>query len=237
MRIAETVQFVSQLTTRLFSLGSTHKVKIPENLQDRLLANYTSFISDGWQAEEEKVKLMLVIQKYIGHEEAEDTICEILESIPDWNNLFDDYSLNLYFKEFLSSITGNVRIQTIIESKILEIVTVLVSNEFEIIEATSFLEKLSVTYDINLRLIDTLALEEHLEDILSEYVEQESDWLSDVITDESEAWEKREEIEGLVDRIQGLGVNIEFDLTEFTNQDWHEMAMHNQMRRAMEKDD
>jgi len=236
MRIAKSVRYTSQLTKRLFSLSSILNTKIPDVLEEKLLNNYSSFLSNN-DDDGELIQLALVIYKYIESTKAEKVVCEIISKIDDWSYLHEDYSLNIYFREFLQAIQGNNNVYQIVEEKIIDILLELIKGENEIFDAIKMLEEFLLDYNINLRYFDSRAITTHFEDLLSEYIDQEIYELKDIITDKSEADFKREEIVELTSRISKSGVRIEPDLDEFDEIEWLEIAIANEFRRQIEKDD
>jgi len=236
IRIAKSVRYTSQLTKRLFSLSSTQKTKIPDALEERLINNYSSFLSNN-DDDGELIQLALVIYKYIQSEKAEKVVCEIINKIDDWSYLHEDYSLNTYFREFLQAIQGNNKVYQIVEEKIVDILLELIKGENEIFNAIKMLEEFLLDYNINLRFFDSRAITTHFEDLLSEYIDQEIYELKDIITDKSEADFKREEIVELTSRISKSGVRIEPNLDEFDEIEWLEIAIANEFTRQIEKDD
>lgn len=234
-RIAESVKFVSQLTERLFSLGSEASNKMPESLEKRLLADYQSFISNS-NTDFDLIQLALVIYKYIENIDREEVICEIIDAITEWEALHEDYSLNLHFKEFMLSVKDNENINSVLQERIEEIVSELFRGKNDINEAIDLLEELIKSFDVDFDKLDTTNITDHFDDLFSEHIANEVQWLMDWMTYEDEAQEKLNEIEKLVERINDLGLEYEADTDEF-GFDWYEVAMANEFARQMAKDD
>jgi energy-coupling factor transporter ATP-binding protein EcfA2 len=234
-KIAESVKYVSQLTERLFSLGSASSNQMPETLEKRLLVDYQSFISNS-NSDFDLIQLALVIYKYIDNIDKEEVICEIIDSITEWEALYEDYSLNLHFKEFMLSVKDNENINSVLQERIEEIVSELFRGKDDINEAIDLLEELSNSFELDFDKLDNTNIINHLDYLFSEYIDQEIEWLHDWMTDESEASEKLSEVEKLVKRISDIGLEYEVDTDEF-GFDWYEVACRNDMRRMMEKDD
>jgi energy-coupling factor transporter ATP-binding protein EcfA2 len=236
MRIAKSVRYTSQLTKRLFSLSFSKTPEIPDVLKDRLLDDYSSFISKKDQ-DGELIQLALVINKYIKSRKSENVVCEILLKINDWSSLHNDYSLNIYFREFLKTVRENNRISQIVNERIVDILSELINGESNINDATQMLEDFIWQYSLNLRFEDTHLIEEHFEDLLSEYIYEEIEELKEIITSEEEASEKKTEILKIISRLNGSGLTISTNLEEFDDEDWLTLAIDNEFRRQMEKDD
>lgn len=235
LRIANSVKYVSQLTVRLFSLSSEGKNIMPASLKQRLLTDYQSFISNS-NGDFDLIQLALVIYKYIDNNDKEEVICEIIDSITEWEALHEDYSLNLHFKEFMLSVKDNHIINVVLEERIEEIVSELFGGKNDLNEAIDLLEELIKSFDIDFDKLDTTNITSHFDNLFSEHISNEVQWLLDWMTYEDEAQEKLDEIEKLVERINDLGLEYEADTEEF-GFDWYEVAMHNEMARLMAKDD
>lgn len=235
MRIAKSVRYTSQLTKRLFSLSSG-KEEMPIVLKERLLEDYSSFISNR-NRDGDLIQLAMVIYKYINTHKGETVVCQIISEIDDWSSLHEDYSLNVYFREFLETIRGNTTISMIAEKRLVDILSDLTIGEDDILEAVDLLEDFIQNYNLNLRFLDTKLITEHFEELLSDYIYQEIDELKELITTEGEEGNKKTEILGLITRMNKLGLNINQSLEEFDKVDWYEVAVENEFKRQMEKDD
>lgn len=236
MRIAKSVRYTSQLTKRLFSLSLSTTTEIPDVLKERLLNDYSSFISKK-DKDGELIQLALVINKYIKSSKSENVVCEILLKIDDWSSLHDDYSLNIYFREFLETIKENNKISQIVNERIVDILSELINGESDISDATKMLEDFIWKYNLSLRFENTHLIEEHFENLLSEYIYEEIEELKEIITSEEEASEKKTEILEIINRLNDSGLNINLNLEEFDDEEWLTIAIDNEFRRQMEKDD
>ncbi|AWG22859.1 hypothetical protein FFWV33_15655 [Flavobacterium faecale] len=234
-RIAESVQYLSQLTVRLFSLGRTGKVKIPKSLEKRLLTDYQSFISNE-NVDYDLIYLALVIYKYVEDDDKEEVICEIIDRITEWKALHEDYSLNLHFKNFMLSVKGNEYINSILQKRIEEIVSELFRGTRELNDAVDLLAQLIESFDVDLKKLDTTNITNHLDDLFSEHIFNDIEDLMDWATDEGEVYDRRNAFENLSIQINDLGLEYKADLSEF-DQDWFEVCRCNDIRRIMEKND
>lgn len=235
LKIVKSVKYVSQLTERLFSLRYDSNNEIPESLEKRLLTDYQSFISDG-NSDFDLIQLALVIYKYIDNINKEDVICEIIDSITEWEALHQNYSLNSHFKEFMLAVKDNENINSVLQDRIEEIVSELFRGKNDINEAIDLLEELIKSFDVDFDKLDTTNITDHFDDLFSEHITNEVQWLLDWMTYEDEAQEKLDEIEKLVERINDLGLKYEANTEEF-GFDWYEVAMENEMARLMAKND
>jgi energy-coupling factor transporter ATP-binding protein EcfA2 len=235
LKIVNSVKYVSQLTERLFSLRYDSNNSVPASLESRLLTDYQSFISSS-NSDFDLIQLALVIYKYIDNIDKEEVICEIIDSITEWEALYQDYSLNSHFKEFMLSVKDNKNINSVLQERIEEIVSELFRGQTDINEAIDLLAELIKSFDIDFNKLDTTNIISHLDDLFSENIFNETDDLKDWITDESEAYDKKQEFEDLNERLNLLGLEYKADLSEF-DIDWYEIARDNDFRRMMEKDD
>ncbi|KIO51620.1 ATP-binding protein [Flavobacterium hibernum] len=234
-RIAESVQFASQLTERLFSLGRADKIKLPESLEKRLLNDYYSFIGKG-NPSYDLILIALVIYKYIDNDAKEEVVCNIINNISEWEALHQDYSLNLHFKEFMLAVKDNENINKALQDGIEDIVSSLFQGTDDIHDAVDVLKELVKSFEVDFEKINTEIISGHLDYIFSEYIANEVQWLYDWMTFEDEAQEKLDEINELVKQINNLGLKYEADTSEFEF-DWFEVAMNNEMVRLMAKND
>lgn len=235
-RMADAVRFTKQLTTRLFSLSGSEKLKIPKSLETKLVDDYHFIVTDETR-DLDLIRLALVFYKYIKHEKRDDIICEILTEIDDWNSLYEDYSLNYYFREFIGTTQTNAKINFVIKERIVEILEDLVLGENEIDRALTALEELLAKFEINLAGFEKQKIDQHFNELLADYIEQEIDWLKDFITDESEAYDKKIEIEETITRLKEAGIAIEQNLKTFDSISWFNIAIDNQFRTALENDE
>ncbi len=235
-KIAECVCFTTQLTKRLFSLSSSENLIVPQSLEKRLTEDYYSFVSDD-NRDLDLVRLCLVIYKYINDTKRDDIICEILNEIEDWNYLYEDYSLNFHFREFMESVQTNKKINSVINERIIDILRDLVTGEDDIFESTTVLEELLEKFKIDLSKFEKEEIDQHFNDLLVNYIEQEIDWLTDSITDEGEVYDKKNEIIEIIERLKKARILIEEDLSPFDAVSWYDIASHNEFRRLMEKND
>jgi hypothetical protein len=232
-RIIECISYVNQLTARLFKFNNKN-TKLPLELKQRLLNDSSSFIRP-YEKDQDSIELAMVLYSHTEIRECEELICDILDGIEDWDVLNKDYSLKRFFKEFLYEVKSNHKIFTLISGKLVEIITELIRDESDINDAIDLLEKSTKDLDIDFNAIDTTHILEYLEELFTDYISSEIDWLKDWITDEGEADNKLQEIKELADRVNWLGLNLELDYEEF-NIDWYEIAVENEFRRQMEKD-
>ncbi|MBP1631461.1 MAG: hypothetical protein H6Q15_2354 [Bacteroidetes bacterium] len=236
MRIAKSVRYTSQLTKRLFSLSSSEKEEMPIVLKERLLQNYYSFISDG-NRNSDLIQLAMVVYKYIKTQEGETVVRQIISEIDDWSSLHEDYSLNIYFREFLETIKENNTINMMVDERFIVILSDLIKGEDDISEAIDLLEDYIQNYNLNLRFLDTKLIVEHFDELLSDYIDQKIDDLKESATSLGDEYYKRKEILALITRINKLGLNINQSLEEFDKVDWYEVTVENEFKRQMEKDD
>lgn len=235
-KIASSVIDVAQLTKRLFAINySEKKPKMPKYLQNRLLNQYQDFLYDE-DDYAELITLALVIYKYTDSNKREEVVCEILDNIIEWDALYYDYELGMVFKEFMLEVRGNYAINTIIQNKIIKIINELVILDFDIEEAYKTLSELMTIYSVDLKSLNTEAIDKHFCEILYEYISNEIDLLKDYIMDEGEEYDIIEKVESKIEKFTSLGLDIKFDFGIITNVDWWDYASKNNISRLMDKD-
>lgn len=234
-RIVMSITYTSQLTTRLFSMARLDVYMMPNALQERLINEYTSFL-DNSNSDYDLIQLALVISRYVQHPHKDDILCEIIGEITDFEALSYDYSLNSHFKEFIANNKENIHLMQAIGERISEILEELVKGEDDISDATRVLTELVNNFEVDLSTISTYKIMEHFDELFTEHISQEMEWLKDYMTDKSEVDEKLREIRKQIEEIQDTGLDYDPDLSEF-DIDWYEIAWANEWRRIMEKDD
>ena len=235
IRIANAVQYVTQLTERLFALGNANTQYMPGNIQNRLITEYQYFI-DKSESDYDLIQLALVINKYVVHPEKDEVIADIIDAISEWEALHSDFALNLHFKEFITSVKDNTYLKEVLEERLEEIVTELFNGGNDLESSIDLLEELTKSFDLDFQTFNVVNIVDRLDNLFSEHISLEVEWLEDYITDESEVYEKIEEVENFVERINKLGLSYDTNLDEF-NLDWYDISINNEIRRLMEKDD
>jgi hypothetical protein len=201
-----------------------------------LLDNYSVFLTKD-DRDVDLLRLALVIFKYVRRNDYVEVVTEILYEIGEWKNLYEDYEMNLYFREFIQLASSNYQINEVIKERVTEFIVDLTKGERDLFKSLDMLEKLVLQYSINAEEINGDELVNYFNDLLNEYINDEMENLEEFITDESEAMDKISEIEEIIERIEKLGLQVSSILDDYSGYDWGEMALHNEFRRLMEKDD
>lgn len=235
LKIANSVKYVSQLSERLFLFSDSELVKMPLELQKKLINNYESFVNDKMR-DQNLIQLALIIYNFVQDSKKDEIIFDIIEKISDWESLSSDYTLNTYFLEFMNSVKENDYLYSLIKYRTEEIVDELFSGENELDRAISILEDLTRNFELNFLELNTSNITNHLDQLFADEIFNTVDDLRDWITDETEVYDKRKEFEIFEERINELGLQYEIDFTEF-DIDWYEIASYNHFREIMEKDD
>jgi adenylate kinase family enzyme len=235
-RIANSIVYVSQFSSQLFE-NKLFKPKLSSDIEYKLDQNYESFVRDEHlYYDYDLINLATIIKKYSSSTNKEKTIVKIINEIDDWSYLHEDFELNGKFKEFIQLVEKDYEIMEIVTEKSSEIVQELVLGEDSIEGAVNLFSELSETFQISYGLEFSKELTEHFDRLFSELIDNEVEWLKDWITNEDEIYEKKEEIEDLAKELNEIGFEYKLDLSEF-DIDWWEIAMNNEFRRQMEKDD
>lgn len=237
LQIAQSVLFASQFSERLNSLIHFDENQMPNKLQKRLFEDYESFIEDKENRDFQLIQLAILIHKYVPSYDTEDIICDIIEEIEEWDSLHYNYTLNSQFRDFMESVRHNNRINSLLESKIIEITTELVVGEYDITDAIHLFGSLTSSFKLDFKRINTEEIFDHFDHLFDDYIDQEADWLVDYISDEGEVQDKLLEIKFLTDKFRDFGFEYEPNLSQLERHDWQELALFNSFKRAMEKDD
>lgn len=232
--IVKCIIHIDQLSKRLFRL-STSKVKnMPSFLQDNLLADYKSFLSQGYNPDE-LIRMTIIFYQYVDKEKSDPIICEILNNIDDWSVLIEDKELNFFFTEFLNDLNIDSRIYSIVKSNFIEILNDILLGSWDLVEILEVLQKYSVKFDLeSFNLID---VQRHIEQLFLEEILEAVEELKDWVVSEGDEIEKRHEIKFRINEFHDAGIFLDIDFHEFDVVDWSEVAFSNYLRNQMMKDD
>jgi KaiC/GvpD/RAD55 family RecA-like ATPase len=213
----------------------SRREKLPLLLKNRIITKYAEFI--GSADEDELIYFASILPKHFELSEVEEIICEILEEVRDWESITYDYETKRIFESFLIQAQNSPRIYSIIEEGIVPIITSAVIHEYDPEKAIDSIHALTVTYSVDLSEFDTTELSAHITDIIEQKIDEEIEFLKDNATDQGEATDMAKEINYLIDRARELGLSIKTSTSAFGKVEWWDVAMHNELRRLMDKDD
>jgi len=237
-RIAESVCFTKQLTERLFLLSHKFPARqdiVPDSLKKKLLRDYRSFLNDNRDLD--LMRIALVIFKYVKEDDYLEVVEDIIYQIENWKDLYDDYEMNLCFREFLQITLYIEPITKAIKERVTEFAVDLIKGERDLFMSVEVLDKLIYQYNISIEHIDKHEIENHINDLLNEYIYDEFDSLEDYISDESQATEIIVKLDELIETLEKIGLKVNSNLEEYKEIDWFELAINNDLKRMMEKDD
>lgn len=235
-RIVNSIIFITQFSEQLFEKVD-YTPNISEELKIKLIKDYDSFIRDSYQyIDSDLIKLAIVLKKYSDPKLADDVIMQIINDIDDWHSLHDNYELNIQFRKFLDLIKYDHKLMSAIESSVSEIVNDLVLGENKIEDSIKILGELKTTFQLDFISGNYKDIENHFDELFSDLIYDEVEWLKDFANDESFVDEKRQEIENLVSQLNDLGFEYSADFSEF-DVDWYEIVSENEFKRLMERDD
>lgn len=237
LQIVDSIRYVVQFSERLDSLALFGKKGMPRGLQRRLVDDYSFFIDGKENRDSQLIQLAILIHKYVTVENTDEIICNIIEEIEEWESLHYNYTLNSQFRDFMKSVKKKNKINSLLEEKIIEITTELVTGEYDIKDAIKLFSSLTNSFDVNFNAIDTQEINRHFDDLFDDYITQEADWLVDFALDENEIDDKLLEIRFLSDGFNEFGFNYEPNLAPLQRSDWDEIIRFNLYKRAMDKDD
>lgn len=234
-KIILSIKYVPQLTKRLFSLGSATKNKIPEKLEEELLFNFHSFIRDE-NYNSDLIYLMLAINKFGSSAKKEKIICEIIESVYEWDNLYLDYTLNSHFISFLNSVSENENIHLSLKLRCSEIASALVIGIDDLDYAIKLLEDLQEKFEIYFKDLEAIDIVSHLDYLFEYTIDDDVEDLKSRIKDIDEVFERKSELEELERRINEIGIEYTVNFDRF-HIDWSNISWVNEMRDRLDSDD
>lgn len=233
-RIILSAKYVPQLTKRLFSLGSAIKNKIPEKLQSNILSDYKSFVrKENYNSD--LIYLMLTINKFMSNGITKKVICEIINNINEWEDLYLDYNLNTHFIDFLNSVSENEKAYLPLRLKALEIVSSLFMGIDDLDDAVDLLENLKEKFDINFKDLKANVVS-HFDELFEYTIDYDIEDLKSSIKDIDEVYERKSELEDLERRINDMGIKYKANYDRF-HIDWSNITWINEMQDRIDSDD
>lgn len=229
------VKYIQQLSGLLLAMSNLHKIGFSTSLENDIASNFLDYLRPAYR-DNDLVRLAIVVSTSITHLKKQDLLVEILYCINDWKQIYEDYQLSKDFLQFLNLNRQDQQIQQVLEERTSEIVNDMFLSENDVIKAVERLEQLKEIFDLDFTTYDVSEIVRHLDDLFSEYISNEVYFLMDTIYNEEEAYDKMEEIRKLQNKIINLGIHYDVNMSEF-EEDWWEIAMNNEFRRQMEKDD
>lgn len=235
-RIVNSIVFITQFSEQLFETVD-YSPNLSEELKNKLVEDYGSFIRTAYMDRDtDLIQLAIILKKYLSSKEVDDIIIEIIDEIDNWRSLHDNYELNTQFRAFIEMIEGDYNIMQAIDYHASEIVNELVLGENDIEKSIDVLAELQETFQLDFITNNFNDIERHFDELFMDLITEEIEWLKDIITDESYAHDKKQEIADLAKQLNDLGFEYKVNLTEF-DIDWWQISFQNDIRRKMEKDD
>ncbi|WNH12553.1 AAA family ATPase [Thalassobellus suaedae] len=237
LSIIESIRYAPQFSERLHSLALFDEKGMSKYLQRRLIEDYNLFINDKGTRDAQLIQMAILIHKYVICENTDVIICDIIEEIEEWESLHYNYILNSQFRLFMKSVKKNIKINSLLQEKIIEITTELVTGEYDITDAIKLFNSLTSSFEIDFNTIDTQEINYHFDELFEDYISQEAQWLVDYALDEKEVEDKLLEIKFLSDKFNDFGFKYVPNFGPFERSNWNEIILYNLYKRAMEKDD
>jgi energy-coupling factor transporter ATP-binding protein EcfA2 len=235
-RILNAVRFIQQISASLETLAKGQHLAVPQEIARDMMINFMDYTRAGHR-DHDIIRLASFVQKHVQDKEKDDYLVDMIDTIGHWESLFDDYALNKSFTEFLDSTRMNYRVQDALNIRTTEIVDDLMLGETDLFKAVNLLEKLAGQFQLDFNNYDAVRITNHFDELFSEHISNEVDWLEDCATDPYEVSEKMDEVTKLEERLSLIGYEYEVNKGEFDNRDWDEITRDNDFRRLMEKDD
>lgn len=234
-KISEALIYIDQLKV-ISDYYLSIREPLPELLKETILRDYSQLV-DSSDDDIELIYFSAILADHFDLVHVDQIIHDILDDIYDWEGLLSDYEAKSKFELLLTKVQGFGLTSQLIESNLLAIIEGAVLNEFDPKRALDSIESISGEYGLDLGAIDTSTLDDHISTIINEKIDQEVEFLKDYARDESEAGELVLDIEGLVEQATELGLKVSADFNLIHDNDWWEIAMNNEIRIQMEKDD
>lgn len=229
------IKFVQQLSEPLLSMAKAYHIGPSDKLGMDIMLNFETYLRNSYR-DHDLIRLATFVQKSVNHPQKDEYLVDILYAVNDWQSLYKDYSLNIAFSQFLESTKRSAQIQQALKDRTTEIVNDLFLGENDVFKAVKMLEQLKITFNLDFNNYDIREISNRLDELFSEHILNEVDLLKDFMLDEGEADEKISEVKDLQKKIFALGLNYKVDMSDF-DEDWVDIAMENNFRRMMEKDD
>lgn len=230
------VKYIHQLAGSLMTMVNENKTKISEELTADILLNFEDYVRPEYR-DHDLVKLAIIISNVLAHEKKKEILVNVLYAIDDWEALYGDYELKNEFLQFLHYYKHDQKIQEVLKERTIEIVKELFLGEGDLLRAVEQLEELKELFDLDFADYDTREIVQHLDDLFSEHISNEVDWLTESVTDIGEVYDKKAEVIDLQEKLVNLGLKYKVYMGEFDDHDWDEIARYNEFRRLMDKDD
>lgn len=234
-QMLHSLRYIQQFSDPLREMAYEQRLELSAASRIDIRDNWVDYTRPG-HFDRDAIRLAIFISRHFSIVDQGEKLFEIIESINDWEQLHKDYELSQHFLEFLKLNSTNYDLQRFLESRTADIVDDLFLGEGDVTKAVGRLKELKEIFQLNFRSYKTDTIVRHLDDLFSEHITNEVDWLKDNIMDWGEVAEKKEEIAYLLQEINRLGLKYEVDIRDF-DEDWFEYIMDNQFRRAMEDDD
>lgn len=234
-KIILSIRYVPQLTERLFSLGSITKNIIPEKLEQEILLDFHSFIRNE-NYNSDLIYLMLAINKFGSNDKKEKIICDIIESIYEWQDLYLDYNLNIHFVAFLNSVSDSDNTYLALKLRCSEIVSAIFIGNDDLEDAVVVLENLQEKFEIDFKDLDSVNIVSHLDYLFKYAIDEEVEDLRSRIQEIDEVFERKSELEDLERRINEIGIKYSVNFERF-HIDWSNISWVNEMRDRLDSDD
>ena len=239
-RIAESVSYLSQLTTRIFSLfESSAKPRISSKLKSRILNSNTNLIKDNTK-EADILIIIFIIYKYRLSDDLVDNICHRFEKINSWDFIEDNDYLQYQLIQFLNRIRETKLIQYL-KVRIDEIFQCVIYNIFDLDEILDFMNlcinKFDVTFEKIIKFDSGEFLSLHLSEVLNNKIEEEVDWLRESVFDTYIVEEKHRELISIRNKLDSYGLTLFSDFSPFLDEDWEEIGSNNLMWERIRRDD
>lgn len=234
-KIVDSIVYINQFSDQIFE-SVNYNLNISDDLKNRLVEDCYSFVRDEPKFRDtDLIHLATILATKISTVELDDIIIEVIYEISDWQALHENYELNLQFRKLIDVVKSNNKIMIAIKEFTSEIVNDLVIGESDLNKSIDLLSQLKEAFQIDFAIGDYSELRNHFDELFSELIDNEVQWLFDWLHMEHEAYDKKDEIKKIGERLVELDFEYSIDLSSF-DIDWWEVEKENEMQRLMAQD-
>jgi len=229
------VRYIHQLAGDLRWLSSDLSYLMSPGTKTSIISDLRQYLRP-YKRDHDLAQLAVIADSHFNENEQRIILVEALSGIEDWREVFDDYSFNVSFLEFLNLNRKNRKIQKILSGRSEGIIDDMFFSENDVSQAINRLGNIKELLDLDFSTYDLSPIIKHLDHIFPEYISNEAYYLREHLFNADEAYDKMDEIRKLVEQLSYLGIEYSVNMSEF-NINWEEIARENEFRRQMDNDD
>jgi energy-coupling factor transporter ATP-binding protein EcfA2 len=239
IRISNSACYLSQLTTRIYSVINYKHLNISPYLKQRLLQDYQNFINSECP-NNDRLILAIFLTQYFEFVETERIANILLSEIDDWSflNNIEIGKYTLY--DYLKNLDSNDVIE-ILSKYGLEIFSQLILDETDLGQVIILINEIAPKFRVDLKLLfqmdDEYNFSQHFTELLEEKIEEDIEDLLSYSNAQDFVTEKETETSEILDQFNSFGLNVSVNLSNYSRYDWWEIGTENYFNEQMQKDD